>query len=134
MRTIPHWINGKPVETGVEQLPVLDPATDTPIAQVWMADSVLVEAVVDAAEAAAESWAETSMSKRAHVLFRFRDLLLANRSELAALITSEHGKTLDDATGRSAEPSSRSSLPAADRPLRTDRPRCSRDRTSTLDR
>ncbi|WP_328810635.1 CoA-acylating methylmalonate-semialdehyde dehydrogenase [Rhodococcus sp. NBC_00294] len=99
MRTIPHWINGKPVETGVEQLPVLDPATDTPIAQVWMADSVLVEAVVDAAEAAAESWAETSMSKRAHVLFRFRDLLLANRSELAALITSEHGKTLDDATG-----------------------------------
>jgi malonate-semialdehyde dehydrogenase (acetylating)/methylmalonate-semialdehyde dehydrogenase len=33
------------------------------------------------------------------VLFKFRELLVANKSELAALITAEHGKVLSDAAG-----------------------------------
>src|ERR1700748_830884 len=37
--------------------------------------------------------------RRARVLFRFRDLLEKNTDRLAAVITSEHGKVLDDARG-----------------------------------
>lgn len=99
MRTIPHWINGAPVETGAETLPVFNPATDEVIAHVAMASPTEVDRAIEAASSAAASWARTPQSKRANVIFKFRELLLANRQELAQLITSEHGKTLDDALG-----------------------------------
>ena len=37
--------------------------------------------------------------RRARVLFRFRDLLEKNTDRMAAAITAEHGKVLDDARG-----------------------------------
>ena len=40
-----------------------------------------------------------SISRRTEVLFAFRHLVFAHREELAALVTAEHGKTLDDALG-----------------------------------
>ncbi len=54
-----------------------------------------------AAEAAAV-WGISSMSTRARVLFRFRELIDAHRDELARIVTSEHGKVLDDARGEVA--------------------------------
>ncbi len=39
------------------------------------------------------------MAKRQSVMFRFRELLEAKKSELAAIITAEHGKVLSDAMG-----------------------------------
>ena len=52
-----------------------------------------------AAAAAYPAWRDTSLAKRAQVLFAFRELLNARKSELAAIITSEHGKVLSDALG-----------------------------------
>lgn len=40
-----------------------------------------------------------SLAKRQAVLFRFRELLNERKGELAEIITSEHGKVLDDAMG-----------------------------------
>jgi acyl-CoA reductase-like NAD-dependent aldehyde dehydrogenase len=99
MRNIPHWIDGVPVADGNDVIDVTDPATDRPVATVHLANRDTVDAAVAAAAAAFDAWSQTSLSKRAQVLFRFRDLLLQNRSELAAIITAEHGKTLDDAAG-----------------------------------
>jgi malonate-semialdehyde dehydrogenase (acetylating)/methylmalonate-semialdehyde dehydrogenase len=45
------------------------------------------------------AWSETPSLQRARVLFRFKALLDAHIDELAALITSEHGKVLADARG-----------------------------------
>ena len=42
---------------------------------------------------------DAGAAPRATVLFRFRDLLVANADRLARLITAEHGKTLADARG-----------------------------------
>ncbi|MFM7063086.1 MAG: CoA-acylating methylmalonate-semialdehyde dehydrogenase, partial [Actinomycetes bacterium] len=39
------------------------------------------------------------LSRRAEILFRFRELLVARRPDLAAAITAEHGKVLSDAAG-----------------------------------
>ena len=99
MRSIPHWINGTPFAGNADTVDVLDPATDQPVATVPMADSDTITAAIVAGKDAFPSWADTPLSRRAHVLYRFRELLLENRSELAALITEEHGKTLDDAAG-----------------------------------
>ncbi|MFF9040450.1 CoA-acylating methylmalonate-semialdehyde dehydrogenase [Streptomyces sp. NPDC014892] len=99
MRSVSHWINGELVDEGEEGLPVVNPATDEQIAVVRLAGPQTVRRAVDAAEAASDAWARTPQSRRAQVIFRFRELLLESRDEIAALITAEHGKTLDDAAG-----------------------------------
>ncbi|MEO5994739.1 MAG: CoA-acylating methylmalonate-semialdehyde dehydrogenase, partial [Arthrobacter sp.] len=54
---------------------------------------------VAAARAAFPAWRDTSLARRTQVLFAFRELLNSRKGELAAIITSEHGKVLDDALG-----------------------------------
>lgn len=64
-----------------------------------LASSEDLEATVAAAKKAAESWGDTSLAKRTAVLFKFREIIASHVDELAALITSEHGKVLSDAKG-----------------------------------
>ncbi|MCP5307578.1 MAG: CoA-acylating methylmalonate-semialdehyde dehydrogenase [Chromatiaceae bacterium] len=54
---------------------------------------------VASAKAAFETWGRSTLTKRMEVLFRFRELLNANKQAIAELITSEHGKVLSDALG-----------------------------------
>ncbi|MGN6131321.1 MAG: CoA-acylating methylmalonate-semialdehyde dehydrogenase, partial [Nocardioidaceae bacterium] len=51
---------------------------------------------------AAQDWRNASLSKRASVLFAFRELLHQHADELAAIVTAEHGKVLADAAGEVA--------------------------------
>lgn len=76
-----------------------DSATGEVIGEVALADASEVDAAVAAATAAFPGWRDTSLAKRTAVLFRFRELLNARKPELAAIITAEHGKVLDDALG-----------------------------------
>jgi malonate-semialdehyde dehydrogenase (acetylating) / methylmalonate-semialdehyde dehydrogenase len=101
MREIGHFISGeiRPARPGPERLQVYDPATGVATGRVEMADAATVGIAVEAAAAAFPAWAQTAPLKRARVLFRFRELLLENQRVLAAAITAEHGKTLDDAMG-----------------------------------
>jgi malonate-semialdehyde dehydrogenase (acetylating) / methylmalonate-semialdehyde dehydrogenase len=78
---------------------VYDPARGQVTAHVAFADAAEVDAAVQAARHAFPAWAATPPPRRAQVLFRFRELLLQNADRLAKLITSEHGKTLEDARG-----------------------------------
>ena len=55
-----------------------------------------------AAVEAAHEWGASSLTRRTGVLFRLRELLDANRDELAAAVTREHGKVLEDARGEVA--------------------------------
>jgi malonate-semialdehyde dehydrogenase (acetylating)/methylmalonate-semialdehyde dehydrogenase len=61
-----------------------------------------VRAAVRAALAAQPGWRAASLSRRAEVMFRFRELVDANRKEIASLLSSEHGKTIADAAGEVA--------------------------------
>ncbi len=98
--TLGHFIAGaERPGTGGRTARVFDPATGAVAKYVALADSTDVGAAVDAAEAALPGWAETTPLRRARVMFRFKDLLEAHANELAALITSEHGKVLSDALG-----------------------------------
>ncbi|MBN7459576.1 CoA-acylating methylmalonate-semialdehyde dehydrogenase, partial [Mycobacteroides abscessus subsp. abscessus] len=45
------------------------------------------------------AWRDMSLARRSAILFNFRELLNARKEELAAIITSEHGKVLSDALG-----------------------------------
>jgi malonate-semialdehyde dehydrogenase (acetylating)/methylmalonate-semialdehyde dehydrogenase len=66
---------------------------------VHLASTAEVDAVVANAAAAFEAWRNTPLSRRAEILFKFRELLVARRPDLAAAITAEHGKVLSDAAG-----------------------------------
>ncbi|MBX6388123.1 MAG: CoA-acylating methylmalonate-semialdehyde dehydrogenase [Frankia sp.] len=103
MREIGHWIDGTAVAGASGRFgPVWNPATGEHAARVALASVEEVNAAVAAARAAFPAWRATGLGRRAEVLFRFRELLDANRKELAALLTAEHGKTLDDALGEVA--------------------------------
>ncbi len=101
MPTVPHVINGeRRVETGVT--PLFDPATGTVTGHVPVPDSALVDEAVAAARVAWEGWRHSTLSQRTNILFAFRQLLVEHTDELAAIITSEHGKTIADAKGEVA--------------------------------
>jgi malonate-semialdehyde dehydrogenase (acetylating)/methylmalonate-semialdehyde dehydrogenase len=98
-----HWINGTEVDGASDRFgDVTDPATGEVTHQVPFASSEDVIAATSAAKAAFPAWRDTSLAKRTQVLFAFRELLNARAPELAAIITSEHGKVLSDAAGEVA--------------------------------
>jgi malonate-semialdehyde dehydrogenase (acetylating) / methylmalonate-semialdehyde dehydrogenase len=100
MRTIEHWISGRTSSgSSLGRAPVWDPATGVQQAEVVLGSTDDVDAAVRAATEAAREWGEASLSRRAKVLFAFRELVAAHVDELAALVTAEHGKVLSDARG-----------------------------------
>eukprot|EP00095_Tigriopus_kingsejongensis_P007325 snap_masked-scaffold9762_size2337-processed-gene-0.1 protein:Tk07325 transcript:snap_masked-scaffold9762_size2337-processed-gene-0.1-mRNA-1 annotation:"methylmalonate-semialdehyde dehydrogenase" len=103
MDRISHWIDGKVVpSTSGRSAAVYNPATGKQSGAVDLASVDEVDAAVAAAKAAFPAWRSTSLSKRAEVLFRMRELVDANRKEIAALLTAEHGKVLSDSMGEVA--------------------------------
>ncbi|SDT72068.1 CoA-acylating methylmalonate-semialdehyde dehydrogenase [Jiangella sp. DSM 45060] len=98
--TYEHWIDGGAVPgTGDRFGEVFDPALGVARRRVRLAAASDVDAAVRVARAAAGPWAQTSVTARSRIMFAFRELLVRHEDELAAVISSEHGKTLDDARG-----------------------------------
>ena len=100
MRTITHWIGGKPVAGSSDRTsPVWNPATGEQQAEVALASVDDVDSAVRTAKAAFERWGQSSLSQRTKVLFNFRELVNANIQRLAEAISDEHGKVVSDARG-----------------------------------
>lgn len=94
-----HFINGEVVADDNRPAPVTNPATGQVSRHVAMASQKTVEDAIAAAQAAFPAWRDTPPAKRARVMFRFKQLLEEHAEEIAAAITDEHGKVLDDAMG-----------------------------------
>jgi malonate-semialdehyde dehydrogenase (acetylating) / methylmalonate-semialdehyde dehydrogenase len=99
MVTVGNFIGGKRVPATGRSARVFNPATGEVSARVALADAATVDAAVAAAADAFPAWSQQSVLRRARIMFRFRELLEANRAALAATITAEHGKVLADADG-----------------------------------
>ncbi|MHA7143881.1 CoA-acylating methylmalonate-semialdehyde dehydrogenase [Arthrobacter sp. TmT3-37] len=102
MQQIPHYIDGTRVTDAERFGPVFDPATGRQEKEVPLASPSRVDEAVAAAEAALPGWRSASLAKRAAVFYRVRQLLTERTSELAAILTGEHGKVLSDAAGEIA--------------------------------
>ena len=100
MKNIPLWINGSAVESKSGRSgDVYDPALGEVTAQVGFANQAEINQTIAAAAAAFPAWRDQSLTKRIQIMFKFRELLEAKKSELAEIITAEHGKVLSDAMG-----------------------------------
>ena len=97
--TVAHFINGRHVADHDRSQDVFNPATGQVVRQVALASQATVETAITAAEAAFPAWRDTPPSKRARIMFRFKELLEQHADEVVALITEEHGKVLHDALG-----------------------------------
>ena len=99
-QAVGHHVAGAALLPAAERRqPVTNPATGKVMREVLLADASTVDQAVAAAQAAFPAWSATPPLQRARVMQRFLALLNAHRDELAAMITSEHGKVFTDAQG-----------------------------------
>jgi len=99
-RTLRNHIGGAWVDAAAAQtLDDIDPATGAVEARVPLSGPADVDAAVKAARAAAAEWGGVPPQRRARAVMALRGALWDRRDELAALVTADMGKTIDDARG-----------------------------------
>ena len=97
-QTITHWIDGAPYEgEPAGRIPVENPATGKVDAELLAASTADLDHAVAVARAAQKNWAKVSLAKRTAIMFKMRELVLANQDALAKSIVNEHGKDYGDA-------------------------------------
>ncbi|MXZ06567.1 MAG: NAD-dependent succinate-semialdehyde dehydrogenase [Acidimicrobiia bacterium] len=84
---------------GIDQIEVIDPATEQTLTTVYAAGTGEALQSVDAAAQAAPGWAATPPRQRSDILRKAYDLMLEREEQLADLIILENGKTYPDAIG-----------------------------------
>src|SRR4051812_6387617 len=89
------WVEGSSGET----LETLDPGSGQRLATVPLGSAADIDAAVNAAAAALDSWKRTAPLERARILFRIADLLEEHIEELAILETLDTGKPIGHSTG-----------------------------------
>jgi malonate-semialdehyde dehydrogenase (acetylating)/methylmalonate-semialdehyde dehydrogenase len=100
LREVHHWVNGETMRGTSGQFgEVYNPATGRVQAKVALATAAEVDLAVAAAARAFPAWSTQPALRRARVLFRFREIFERRLDEVAALLTSEHGKVFSDAKG-----------------------------------
>ena len=99
-QTVKLLIGGQFVESKTtEWRDVINPATQEVIARVPFATKDEVNAAVAAAKDAFKTWRFTPIGARARIFLKYQQLIRENMKEIAAVLTSEQGKTLPDAEG-----------------------------------
>ncbi|HEV3140840.1 MAG TPA: CoA-acylating methylmalonate-semialdehyde dehydrogenase [Vicinamibacterales bacterium] len=95
-----NFIGGRwtPAQTA-EFFDVHNPAVGDVIGRTPLSSAADVDAAVRAATAAFPAWRNTPVNARAQVLHRLKALMEQHFEELARIVTTEHGKTLDEARG-----------------------------------
>jgi malonate-semialdehyde dehydrogenase (acetylating)/methylmalonate-semialdehyde dehydrogenase len=100
LETLENFVGGRWVPSRASEfLDVHNPATGEAIARTPLSTVEDLDAAVAAAKKAFPAWRDTPVVVRARALFRFRQLLEEHFEELAATVTREHGKTLDESRG-----------------------------------
>ncbi|NND82335.1 MAG: NAD-dependent succinate-semialdehyde dehydrogenase [Gammaproteobacteria bacterium] len=95
------FINGQWVTDG-DTFPVTNPANEETICELHDGGAELAEQAVTAAAAAQPGWRATPAKQRSKIMRRWFDLVMENQQDLAAILTAEQGKPLEEAAGEIA--------------------------------
>jgi succinate-semialdehyde dehydrogenase/glutarate-semialdehyde dehydrogenase len=79
---------------GTPALPVTNPANGAELAKVPQMSAADATHAVEAAERAFPAWAKLTAKQRSNILRKWFELIIANREDLALILTSEQGKPL----------------------------------------
>ena len=95
-----NYVGGRWVAAAsAEHVDVHNPARGQVIARTPLSSRADVDAAVHAAARSFPAWAETPPVVRARAMFRLKALMEEHFEELAATVTTEHGKTLAESRG-----------------------------------
>jgi len=94
------YINGKWVAAkDGNTFPVTNPADGSLVAKVPQLDVADARDAIEAANAAWPAWRSKTAKERSAILRRWFDLIVANKDDLAAIMTAEQGKPLAESAG-----------------------------------
>ena len=93
-----QWVGADSGET----IAVTNPATGQQLGTVPKCGATETRRAIEAAQAAFPAWRAKTAKERAAILRRWFDLMMANKEELARLLTLEQGKSLAEARGEIA--------------------------------
>jgi malonate-semialdehyde dehydrogenase (acetylating) / methylmalonate-semialdehyde dehydrogenase len=98
-RLLDNYVGGQwtPATAASDALDVTNPATGEVLTRVPLSGAADLDAAVRAAREALPAWRDVSTIARARKLFDLRERLVARREDLARSVTTEMGKTIDDA-------------------------------------
>ncbi|MBI3402392.1 MAG: CoA-acylating methylmalonate-semialdehyde dehydrogenase [Acidobacteria bacterium] len=100
VQTLDNFVGGRWVQTrATDFFDVHNPAVGEIIGRTPLSTAADVDAAVQAATLAFPAWRDTPVNARAQVLYKFKARLEAHFDEIARIVTTEHGKTLDEARG-----------------------------------
>ena len=93
-----RWVHSDSAAT----VAVQNPADQSVIGHVPMLEASQIEAAVDAAQRAFETWRWVPQEKRSALLLRWHELILRHQHDLAGILSLEQGKPLAEARGEIA--------------------------------
>ena len=99
MDKILNYINGNLTSNSDNYLPVFNPSTGEQISKVINTSSDEIKKAINNSMESFYKWSEISPLKRSRILFKYKQIIEKNLDYLAKIISTEHGKTIDDAKG-----------------------------------
>ncbi|MBY8909181.1 CoA-acylating methylmalonate-semialdehyde dehydrogenase [Salinicoccus roseus] len=100
VKVLKNYINGEWVESkSSETIEVINPATKEVMAKVPQSTKEELDQAAQVAQDAFHDWSNTAVPKRARILFKYQQILMENKQELAEIITKENGKSVGEALG-----------------------------------
>lgn len=100
MKHVPLYLGGEFVQSQTDQwIEVTDPATNQIIAKAPCTTDDEMTRAIESASETFKAWKETPVSERARLMMRYQALLKKHHDEIAEILSSETGKTFEDAKG-----------------------------------
>ena len=93
------YLNGKWLAKSKDTVNVSNPATGEVITTLHIANKEDAETVINDANKAFQAWKNTSSKVRCDLLKKWFDLIIANKQDLALIMTMEQGKPLVESLG-----------------------------------
>ncbi len=87
----------------MKTIDVQSPLDGSNLGRIEVADASAVDAAVARSQAAFASWGDVPVKERVQPLFRFKQLVEQEMPSLATLVSSENGKTVDEAAAGIAQ-------------------------------
>jgi len=99
MKKIENYIDGNISSNSSNFLDVQNPSTGDTISKVILSDEIDFNKTIISSNNAFKKWSEVTPLKRSRIISKYKENIEKDINNLAKIISSEHGKTIDDSKG-----------------------------------
>ena len=96
---IKNYINGKKITNSDSYIDIFDPSKGEIIGEVVLSNTEDFKQLIKSSENGFLNWSNITPLKRSRILQKYKEFIEKDIDNLSKLVSSEHGKTLDDARG-----------------------------------